>query len=184
MAMAALPLVIGTQFIADRLIILVAGQDFLEAGLILRVLILAVAAIFLGNMMAHAIIAIKAQKKVIWIYVFTGITSLVAYLFLIPRFSYFGAAAVTIYSESAIALLSTIFIYRHLHFRLNLRGLLKSLAASFLMGAVLWLLPDYFSASTLGLFLTIAIAAAAYLLFLRLFRVFTRADLKLMINKN
>ena len=183
MAITALPLVIGTQFVADRLIILVAGPDFLEAGLILRVLILAVAAIFLGNMMAHAIIAIKAQRKVIWIYVFTGITSLAAYLFLIPRFSYFGAAAVTIYSESAIALLSTIFIYRHLHFRLNLKGLLKSLAASFLMGAVLWLLPPYFSASTLGLFLTIAIAALAYILFLCLFRAFTRTDLKLMINK-
>lgn len=183
MAMVAFPLLIGTQFLADDIIILIAGREFLEAGNILRVLILAVAAIFLGNMMAHAVIAVQAQKKIIWIYAFTSITALAAYLWLIPRFSYFGAAAVTIYSEVAIAVLSTIFICRHLKFRLQWSGLMKTLAASLLMGLLLWFRPEFFKNSSLGLGISLAGAIVAYFLFLWLLRAFTRADLNLMTNK-
>lgn len=183
LAIAAIPLVIGTQFLADEIIVLVAGPEFLEAGLILRVLIIAVAAIFLGNMMAHAVIAIKAQKKVIWMYIFTGLSSLAAYLLLIPRFSYFGAAAVTIYSELAIAILSTIFIYRHLPFRLNWSGLIKALVASGMMGIGLWLWPTQFTASTIGLLASIMLAAVFYSFCLWLLRVFTKEDINLMLNK-
>lgn len=183
LAIAAIPLVIGTQFLADEIIVLVAGPDFLEAGLILRVLIIAVAAIFLGNMMAHAVIAIKAQKKVIWMYVFTGLSSLAAYLLLIPRFSYFGAAAVTIYSELAIAVLSTVFIYRHLPFRLNWSGLIKALIASGIMGVGLWLWPKQFTASTIGLLASIMLAAFFYSFCLWILRVFTKEDINLMLNK-
>lgn len=183
MAAAAIPLVVGTQFLADKIIVLIAGPDFLEAGIILRILIFAIAAIFMGNMMAHAIIAIKAQKKVIWIYVFTSITSLVAYIILIPRFSYFGAAAVTIYSEATIAVLSTWFIYRHLGFRICWRGTLKALIASLLMGALLWIWPSTWTNSALGLLLTIAAAGLFYILFLGLLKAFRRSDLLLIFNK-
>lgn len=183
MAIAALPMVIGTQFFANDIIILIAGNDFREAGAILRVLILAVAAIFMGNMTAHAVIAVKAQKKIIWIYVFTGITSLIAYLYFIPRFSYFGAAAVTIYSETAIALLTTIFIYRHLNFRLNWTGFNKALAASLLMGVVLWFWPPSLTNSIIGLIFSIGAACVTYFFFLWILRGFTRNDLELMFNK-
>jgi len=183
MAMVALPLLVGTQFLADDIIILIAGREFLEAGNILRVLILAVAAIFLGNMMAHAVIAVQAQKKVIWIYAFTSLTALSAYLFFIPRFSYFGAAAVTIYSEVAIAALSTIFICRYSKFSLHWTGLIKATAASLLMGLLLWLRPEFFKNSNLGLGISLVGAMITYFLFLWLLRAFTRADLNLMTNK-
>lgn len=183
MAAAALPMVIGTQFLADNIIVLIAGPNFQAAGPILRILIFAVAAIFLGNMMAHAVIAVKAQKKIIWIYIFTSLSSLLAYIILIPRFSYFGAAAVTIYSEVTIALLSTWFIYRHLGFRLRWLSTIKSLGASLLMGAILWLWPSSWSSSPVGLLLTIAMAGSVYLIFLGLLRAFTRSDLLLMLSK-
>lgn len=183
MAATALPMVVGTQFLAEDIVVLIAGPEFVEAGMILRVLIFAVAAIFLGNMMAHAVIAVKAQKKVIWIYVFTSISSLLAYIFFIPRFSYFGAAAVTIYSETAIAVLTTCFIYRHLGFRLRWLNTIKSLAASIMMGAVLWLWPSAWSSSPGSLIATIIMAGSIYFIFLILLRVFSRSDLFLMINK-
>lgn len=183
LAIAAIPLVIGTQFLADEIIILVAGQDFEEAGTILRVLIWAVAAIFLGNMMSHAVIAIGEQKKVIKLYIFTGISSLIAYIFLIPRFSYFGAAAVTIYSETLIALLSGIFICRRLNFKLNLIGLSKAIGASLPMGLMLRLWPHKIITSSLGLGLTILIAGLIYFIFLWLLKAFTNQDLKLILNK-
>lgn len=183
MAIAAMPMVIGVQFLADHIIVLIAGPEFKEAGLILRILIVAVAAIFLGNMMAHAVIAIKAQKKVIWIYMLTSVTSLIAYLFLVPRFSYIGAAAVTIYSELMIALLSAWFICRYLKFRLNWRRTLKAVLASGLMAIFLWFWPSAWSISIIGLLTTIILAGLIYILFLWLLQTFDKADLALIINK-
>lgn len=182
MAMAALPLAVGTQFVSDELIALIAGSEFREAGPILCVLILAVAAIFLGNMAAHAIIAIKAQKNVIWIYVFTGITSLIAYLLLIPRFSYFGAAAVTVYSEFTIAFLSTAFLFRRTHLKLDWSGLGKAVVASVLMGIMLYFWPAVLIATPYGLLATIALAGIVYLFVLYALRAFTKSDLNLILK--
>ncbi|MGE5425547.1 MAG: flippase [Bacillota bacterium] len=176
MALIALPIAVGTQFAAKEIIVLVAGPQFLAAGSILRILIMAVAAIFLGNMAAHAIIAVKAQKKIIWIYVFTGLTSLAAYILLIPRFSYFGAAAVTVYSETAIALLSSIFLYRHLKLKMKWTGFLKAAGATGIMAAALYLIPISASSDLLRLLLTLIIGGLTYLLSLYLLKAFTRND--------
>lgn len=183
LALIAMPIVVGTQFLANDIIVLIAGPEFIEAGMILKMLIIAVAAIFLGNMMSHAVVAIGAQKKVIWIYVFTSITSLIAYFIFIPRFSYFGAAAVTIYSEITIAILSTIFIYRQLHIKVNLIALSKSLVSSLLMGLILWLLPTNLYQNFLGLSATILLAIISYTYFLWIFRAFNKEDMKLILNK-
>ncbi|MDX9778818.1 MAG: flippase [Patescibacteria group bacterium] len=183
LAMAAIPMVIGVQFLADEIMIFIAGSEFQGAGNIFRLLIFAIAAIFLGNMMAHAIIAVKKQKSVIWIYILVSLSSLVAYLYLIPRFSYYGAAAVTIYSELSIALLSGIFICRYLKFKLNFQGLKKSLLASVLMGAIIYLLPTNLTKSAWGLILVILLAGFIYLASLLLLKAFSAKDLKLIIGK-
>jgi len=183
LALLAIPIVVGTQFLANDIMTLIAGPEFIAAGMILKILIIAVAAIFLGNMMSHAIVAIGAQKKVIWIYVFTSITALIAYLILIPRFSYFGAAAVTIYSEATIAILSTIFIYKHLHIKVNLITLSKAIIASLLMGLVLWFLPTNLYQNLLGLSVTILLAIISYALFLWALKAFSKEDMKLILNK-
>ena len=183
LAMAAIPMVVGVQFLADEIMVFIAGTEFQGAGNIFRLLIFAIAAIFLGNMMAHAIIAVKKQKSVIWIYILVSLSSLAAYLYLIPRFSYYGAAAVTIYSELSIALLSGIFICHYLKFRLNLQGLKKSLLASLFMAIIIYLLPSDLASSAWGLILIILLAGFIYLSSLFLLKAFSAKDLKLIIGK-
>lgn len=184
LAFAAIPIVIGVQFLADEVIVLVAGPEFKEAGDILRILMIAIAAIFLGNMMSHAIIAIKKQKKVIWIYIFTSISSLLAYIWLIPLFSYFGAAIVTIYSELAIAILSTIFICRYLKFKIKINGIVKSLLASVLMVLTILILQTSMKDSKMGLLILISISGAVYLFGLLALKALSKEDLKLIFSKN
>jgi O-antigen/teichoic acid export membrane protein len=183
MAIASIPIVIGTQFLAKEIIILIAGPEFADAGLILQVLIIAVGAIFLGNVLAHAIIAIEAQKKVIGLYIFTGISSLLAYFLLIPHFSYFGAAAVTVYSESIITLLISFFIYRQIKFKLNFSSLKKALIASLIMGAGLWIRPDNLRSSSLGLLISLLTAGLIYFFCLYIFKTFKQSDIDLITNK-
>jgi O-antigen/teichoic acid export membrane protein len=137
MIMLAVPLAVGAQFLGRPVMLYVAGRDFAPAGQILQVLIFAVAAIFLGTMFSHAVIALDRQKKMIGPYVFTSLSALAAYLILIPRFSYFGAASVTIYSETAIAIFSALCVFKYSRFRPNLKMLARALAGSLIMGLFL-----------------------------------------------
>lgn len=166
MAMLAIPLLVGAQFLGSAVMRFVAGQDFTASGPILQWLIFAVAAIFLGTMFSHAVIAIDKQRRMIGFYVFTSLSSLVAYLLLIPRFSYFGAAGVTIYSEMMIAVFSAYCVYKYSRCRLGLSVLYKSLLAGWAMGLLLYFFAPIFTNRLWSLIAVIIISSLAYFLFL------------------
>ena len=65
MALIAIPLIFGSQLLAEPVMRYVAGSDFSRSGEILKYLILAVAAIFLGTIFSHAVIALDKQIKLI-----------------------------------------------------------------------------------------------------------------------
>jgi len=143
MAILAIPLIIGSQLLARPVMKFVAGSGFSDSGNILKFLIIAVAAIFLGTIFSHAVIALNKQKKLIWFYVFTSISSLVAYFIFIPKYSYYGAASVTIYSEVAIAIFSAICVYKYSNFKPNLKVFFKALISALIMGTFICLVPAY-----------------------------------------
>lgn len=167
MAIMAIPLLVGTQFLSKNIMISIAGNDFSAAGPVLQVLIFAVAAIFLGTIFTHATIAINKQKKLIGFYAFTSISSLLAYLYLIPRYSYFGAAAVTIYSEVMIMFFSAYCVYKYSRFLPNLLVVGKSVIASLIMGLFLYFIPSSLLESLSGLI--VSLAAAIFLYFILLY---------------
>lgn len=167
MAIMAIPLLVGTQFLSKNIMISIAGNDFSAAGPVLQVLIFAVAAIFLGTIFTHATIAINKQKKLIGFYAFTSISSLLAYLYLIPRYSYFGAAAVTIYSEVMIMFFSAYCVYKYSRFLPNLLVVGKSVIASLIMGLFLYFIPSSLLESLSGLI--VSLAASIFLYFILLY---------------
>jgi len=183
MAIIAIPLVIGAQFLGKPLMYFVAGSDFAVAGDILKVLIFAVAAIFLGAMFSHAVIAIDKQKKMISFYVFTSISSLFAYIYLIPRYSWVGAASVTIYSEVLIAIFSAYCIFKYSHFFPNLNTVLKSLLSSIFMGAFIYLIPSHYQETLGGLLLILIIAILIYYFFLFLLGGIDPEDINSIFKK-
>ena len=159
MAILAIPLVIGAQFLSRPIMMFAAGKDFAPAGPILQVLVFAVAAIFLGTMFSHAVIALDKQKTMIIFYVIASFSSLIAYLILIPRFSYFGAAAVTIYSETLIAIFSAYCVYKYSHFLPSLKITFKSLVSGTIMGVFLYFFTATYQ-NTLGRLLFIMVASS------------------------
>lgn len=183
MAIIAIPLVIGAQFLGEPVMLFVAGRDFILAGAILKILIFAVAAIFLGAMFSHAVIAIDKQKKMIGFYVFTSISSLAAYLYLIPRYSYLGAASVTIYSEVLIAIFSAYCIFKYSRFFPSLLTFLKALLAGLLMGLFIYFFPASYQATLGGLLLIIILATILYFFFLYLIGGFNAEDLEAIFKK-
>ena len=156
---------------------MVAGNNFAAAGGILKILILAVGFIFIGCLLAHAVIALDKQKKVIGAYLFTALTALAGYLIFIPSYSYYGAALVTVYSELAIAVFSLYIVMRYSQFKLNLNILFKSILASGVMAFF-----TYLSLNRLNLLLIIPLACLIYFVCLYLFKGISRADLKNLIT--
>jgi O-antigen/teichoic acid export membrane protein len=158
MAIFTAPLVIGAEFTSSKLMALVAGKEFIASGPSLRILILAAAAIFIGSVAAHAIIAIDKQKKMITAYAFTAASSIAGYMIFIPRFSYTGAAWVTVYSEIIIAAFSLYFAWKYARFIPRLEITAKALGAALIMGIFLYFTPS------LSVLPQIFIGAAVYVI--------------------
>lgn len=185
MIILAVPLVIGTQFLAGNLMVAIAGEEFIASGSILRILILAIGGIFAGCIFSHIIVAIDKQKQVIRAYIFTSLTSLIGYFIFIPKFSYFGAAWVTIYSEVVIAAFSIFYAWKYARVFPRIRVLVKSVLASALMAVFLY----YFNGVRIGslylhLTLSVVLASAVYFSALYLFRGVSREDILSLINRN
>jgi len=186
MIVLAVPFIIGAQFLSSEIMILVGGANFSDSGLALQILIGAASLIFVSCIFAHAIIAVDKAKKTISAYIFTAITSLIGYLIFIPKYSYIGAAWVTIYSEATITFLLAYLAYRHTNFFPNNKIFFKSILASAFMAGFLWSLPKYFYQNTGGLFITIISATIVYLLALILLKAINKDDIKmfLLMKKN
>lgn len=134
----------------------------------------------MGIMFSHAIIAINKQKKIISAYLFVALSSLIIYLIVIPRFSYFGAAWATLYSETAIGLAGFYLVWKYTRFFPKFKVLIKAALASILMGGVILL------AKNLGLsnvILHILIAAPVYFIFLLIFKGIKKEDILDLLNK-
>lgn len=183
MVILVVPLIVGTQFMGKPIMIMVAGNEFVDSGPVLRILIMAAGIVFLSCIFSHAIIALDKQKKIIGAYVFTSLTALAGYLIFIPRFSYMGAAWVTIYSELVIALAAIYYVWKYSNFLPNLKVVIKSILASFVMGIVLYFLPPLFYNSVLRLLLVLLISAFIYFICLYLFKGITKKDVTELLNR-
>ncbi len=180
MAIVALPLVIGAQFTAKPIMVFVAGQNFGASGPVLQVLIIAAGIIFLGSAFTHGIIAVNKQKKIIGAYLFVGVTAVAGYLVFIPKYSYFGAAWVTIYSELAVVSASVYLIWKYTKFLPNLKIFFKSLLASAVMGV--WLYSAQADRQA-NLFLVLAEATIIYFGMLYAVKGISKRDLMDLMNK-
>jgi len=171
LAILACPMAAGTFLTSKRIMGLVAGPEFTAAGDALNILILASAAVFLGNIFAHAVIAVDKQKSIIPAYVFTAASSIIGYLVFIPRYSYFGAAWVTVYSETVIALFSFYIVWKTARFFPSLKILFKSALAAAAMYFLIFPLRDF------NLFFLMAMAAVIYFSGLYLLGGISKEDL-------
>ncbi len=181
-AILAWPLVAGGFVMARPIMVLISGEDFAASGSILKVLIFAVGSVFFSAFFSYTMISFDQQRKLIPAYIITAVVSVILYLILIPRFSYYGAAAVTIFSELLIGCLSLRVIWREFRLRISLKVFGKSLLAAAAMAALLIRLnlPDSNIWQLLG---GVSLGAAAYAIILYMLKGLSRAELKELIRR-
>lgn len=135
-----LPMIVGTIILGRPIMVFVAGQDFAVSGDIIKVLILAAGIIYVGALFGYGIVAAGAQKRMIKYYAVTAVAGLIAYVALIPIYSYWAAAWLTVATELAITLAAWWVLRRESGFSPSLRAAPKALLASAIMGGIVYAL--------------------------------------------
>lgn len=166
-----LPLIFGTFVLSPQIIGLLGGGNYPESIGVLNILIVAVGIIFLGTLYSFGLISLERQKDLIWISGVGAAVNLVLNLVLIPKFSYYAAAAVTLLTELLVAVLMVFCVYRAIKFFPSFRIFLKCLGAGLLMMAALWGFREY------NLFVLLVLGCSVYFGFLYLFKGISPQDI-------
>lgn len=156
LSLLAWPLVIGTYFTAEKIMVFVAGQEFASSGQYLRVLMLAIVIMFWGVLSGHAVVAIDKQRALIAGYLATAVVAVTGYLILIPLYGALGAAWMTVISETMITVITFGVVLYVTRLWPSFKVTFKAAASSLVMGLVLWRLPNA------NLFTMISLAGITY----------------------
>ncbi len=175
------PALIGGFVLATPIMAIVAGEEFRDAGAILKILIFAVGGVFFSSFFSYTMISFDSQKKLIGAYLFTALSALILYLIFIPRFSYIAAAWVTVYSELAITLGAWWLVRRYGKLSARFSVFFKALAAALIMGFIIMVIPIE-ADSILGLTVSIVTGAIAYGLIVLLFKAISLSEIKEMLT--
>jgi O-antigen/teichoic acid export membrane protein len=195
----AIPILFGVQVLAPQIMTLIAGADFASdaAGMqrvvnSLRILILATTAIYFGTLFGYLVVALNKQKTMLFGYAFVALTAMAGYLIFIPRFSVYGAAWVTVYSETMIVLIGLTIILLTTRIKLSFYAPLAALASAIIMYLVLRAVLPFSSAwhslpDTLEALITVVmygfIGALIYGIALLLTRATSLTEIKSLIHK-
>ena len=86
--------------------------EFSDSVLVLRILSLALFLAYLNHLTGFTIIALGRQRPYFFIALAALIFNVFANLIVIPKFSFYGAATVTVLTEGLVLLITTAFIFR------------------------------------------------------------------------
>lgn len=171
-----IPIVVGTIILADKIIDLIYGSEYRNGALALQILIVMIFFNFQVYTFGLALNSMNKEKITMIAAVLAVIVNVGLNFWLIPIYSFIGAAVTTIISEITYFVFCYYFTSKLL-MKLNLIKITwKPLLSGLIMGTIIYYLTDF------NLFLLIALGSILYIGLLFLFRAFTERD-KEFVNK-
>ncbi len=122
---------------------LIAGAEFMNSTILLRVLALALAIMFVGNIFGFTLIALSQQRKLAALYGVLVVFNIGMNAIFVPRYGALAAAWATVATEAIAMLTASYLVYVKLPYILPMKNI--SLAAIGALVAVYigFILPDY-----------------------------------------
>ncbi len=175
--MVALPIAAGVPFIAQGLIVLLGGGEYLpHSAIALQILIWFLPFSFVNSVTQYVLIAIDQQRFLTKAFVIGVTFNVIANLIAIPLFSYQGAAVVTILSELALLIPFYWAVRKYLGPLPWVSLVWQPALASLVMAGVMWLLRG------IPWPLLIPVAGVVYLTVLALCGGFRQPDMSLLLR--
>ena len=166
-----LPVMIGTFFLADSLTQVLFGEEFVEAGIVLKVLILGSMPLIWITIPNQALIAANVVLPLARVYGLSVAVNVLLNVALIPRWGPVGAAVATVVCEWLNLALVVRMVRREFGLSLSYEGLWRYLVAAAVMAVVLW------GSRDLALALEVFLGALAYVVSLFFVGYLRSADL-------
>jgi O-antigen/teichoic acid export membrane protein len=176
MMIIVIPMIFSSMILGEKIMVFVAGPEFSVSGTLLKILIFAAALIYLGALFGYGIVAADLQKKMIKFYLIDALISLPLYFILIPIYTYWAAAYLTILTELIITASAFYILRKYTHIKLLLNVVNKAFIASLAMSLVLLLLINQ------GLITLIIIGFITYLWALYLLKGYSKNTLLEIVN--
>ncbi|MDP2837932.1 MAG: flippase [Candidatus Moranbacteria bacterium] len=172
------PIVVGTWFLAADIIAIVSGTGFEESAGVLRILIFALGWIFFGSYFNMLLVVGNAQKQLMQTLIFVAVFNIGLNLFLIPHYSYIGAASTALATEALVALATGYLTYRFVGYIPSFENIKRILLSGGVMALFLFLLePTSFVLSG-------TISMAVYIGMLWLTRAISSAEIAGLFEKD
>lgn len=167
----SLPIAVGTAVLAEPIILLFGGEQYLpHSAIALQLLIWFLPFSYINSVTQYVLIAVNQQRFITYGFVIAATFNIAANLVMISLYSYVGAAIVTILSEIVLLVPFLYCVRRHVG-HISLPSLmLRPVVAAALMGAVIW------QVRALNPFLVIAVGAVVYAVALLALRTFEEED--------
>lgn len=173
----SLPITAGTMFLAEPIVLFFGGPDYVpQSAIVLQVLIWFLPFSYVNSVTQYVLIAVNQQRFITVSFLGATAFNVVANLLLIPRYSYVGAAFVTIFSEIVLLVPFLFGIWRHVGATHLVALSIRPLTASGLMGVFL------LASSGANPLLLIPAGAVVYGLTLLALRTFDEQD-RLLLRK-
>lgn len=166
-----------TWIISTPLMIKLAGEDFVNSGPILNVLILATVAIFFGTLFIYLIVAMSAQKQMIKYFLTAAVLALTGYFIFIPKYSYWGAAYMTLFVEWLIVFFAYRVVKKNIAIKLKIRSLVLSVVAGFISFGLAYILKDF------NIIIALLFSLIVYSALIFILKVVTKEQLKNIFSK-
>lgn len=121
------PTVVGINLLCNQIVMIIAGVNYTEATISLRILSIAlVFSTFASFTTASVLLPIKKEKYILMATIASALVNVILNLFLIPMFQQNGAAITTAIAELLVFLIS----YYHARKFIKIDGVVKNLATS------------------------------------------------------
>lgn len=170
-----LPIGTGTMFVADKVTILIFGDQFINSIIALQILIWSLVLIFSRSSFERLLESTNQQASVTKIFVFGAGFNIIINLILIPKFSYIGAGIATVLTDIIVL---TFLIIATRNFKVVSKDCVNFVIKVILSCLIMGLFLVY--SRNLNLLVTIIISTIIYIVSSLKLRVFDESDILLL----
>jgi len=148
MTIIAIPLGVGTTLLADKIILVIFGIEYIPAIIALQILIWSLVFIFISVNSTNLLYSINKQRFVMKVTAVCAVANIALNLFLIPRYSYVGASIATVATECIAFCLIFYWISRS-EYKLSSRSLLRTTSKVIIASLIMGMFIKYFTHTSL-----------------------------------
>ena len=176
----AVPVMVGTFALSDKIVLLLSGKEYMPASTSLQILSIALLfSIFSWFYTSCVLVVNKQDRSVLKATTFAALANIILNVLLIPYFNQNAAAFTTALAELISAVIC--YLYGRKYFQSNLQknDIFSILLGSFLIIVICYLVEIYISSLYVSIFVSVMLSMIAYGIVLVLFR---NNSLKLILD--